>query len=75
MSLIGVGNFALGMLNSPLKWVWMALNIAVLFFDFTMLRWSARGLLWRKAKDQMEREGKMIEDRFFAILNEEYKRS
>ena len=74
-SLVAVGNFAMGVMvgMEQLRWLWSVINIGLLFFDFTMLKWSVTGLMWRKAVDAMALEHARDNEAFYAIVINEYK--
>lgn len=73
--LVAVGNFAMGVMvgMEQLRWVWSLINIGLLFFDFTMLKWSVTGLAWRKATDALALEHAREHEAFYAIVMNEYK--
>jgi len=72
---VGVANFAMGVFGSS-SWVWLVtvVNIALVCFDLTMLKWSVSGLLWRKAQDDLARDEALITEAFYAMVINEYKR-
>ena len=73
-SLVGVANFGLGIMSpTSLKWLWLVVNLIVMLFDFTMLKWSATGLLWRKAQDEALAQKQRDNEAFYAMVMNEYK--
>ena len=72
--LLGLGNFAIGLLaGGNVRAFWAGFSIVVLLFDATMLKWSLTGLFWRKAQEELAREEALITEAFYAMVIDEYK--
>ena len=69
------GNIGLNLLlDTPTRWVWLAINVACLFLTATVLRYAVTGLLWRKAEDAKEAEKKATDEAFFSLIMREHGR-
>lgn len=71
---VAVVNFGLGMMAPvSLKWLWAVVNLGILTFDLTMLKWAVTGLLWRKGEDARKAQIASDIEAFNAMVMNEYK--
>jgi hypothetical protein len=63
------GLIAWGLLNDErLRWVWLTFQAAMLFVQFTVVKWSVDGLRWRTRQDLLRKE----EEKFLEMMEEAY---
>lgn len=72
MAAISVANLALGVAMSGMLMavILTVINMAVLMCNVTAIKWSVRGLYWRKALDEKQ----AVSDKFEDIILAEYER-
>ena len=72
--LLAVGNIALNLLmDSSLRWFWLAFNVALFCLEAVVYKYAVIGLLWRKAQDEAEAQERMVDEKFLVMM-QEYRR-